>query len=416
MGFFGWLGDKIRGVFKWIGDKIIKPVAAFIRRCIEDIKVQIRIMRHEINNLLAKWLESDLGFLTFIATIAIVVIYLPSWVARLQGVKLWIFLESMAIKIKEGLLRIIDVERIIDLKLLHTVLKVFWPAYREAMKDFSDAVSQLASELGEGSAYIHAYLASARMLHMGSAAILGAPMETAEASWYADSTEYLEYVNSHFTKYAKDPGLIYYDYVDWYLRDAYGTYRDLNQAELDQIRENYERTREVEKGIVLLETGIETLADNLPNVIEEQFRLRWDPAKEYLDELMAIWRTVIQPMIEEIVLAIEERAKYQAAINEKVLARFNDPNLILNGYIFYEDSERAEMEATIEFILTNAIAEDIMVQGQTVAEWTDRLHAIEMDYTKEILAITALTYEPVTAGVFRPDIKLDIPSPFVGDY
>jgi hypothetical protein len=384
---------------------------------IEEITYRLRVFRHKLHEKLAEWLENDWFFFAFIAAIAAAVIFSSQIKAFFQNVKLFQTLKTIVEKIKEGKIAIHRLNLIIDLKLMHQISKVFFEEYREVMAAFSEAVSQLCAELGEGSGYLHAYFAAARGVKMGAGAVLGLDMEVVEASWYNDTTDFLRRANEDFRRYAREPGLLYYDFMNWQLRNAYDDFREVRQAEVDEVRKAHERVTEIDHGLTAIQVNVDRFIQNLPGEIREQFEARWGPAREYILELIEMFNSTIVPMFAELDNAFSEHRDMQIRINETAMREMRKTTDLMLQPWAADESIRNEYSGSMEYLLSQRIGDDQDPFDSLSRDYMNRLSGITSDYITGLSAISALGFEEPTARhVSRPIEPLSIPSPFVGDY
>jgi len=412
----GWLSDAWDNVTGFINDYIWEPVVTFFTDAIDDMKYYVRMVRHEMNQKFAKWLKNDIFFMAFVAALVLLVIFSGKIKAFFKLTKFYTLTQDLVARIKEGTITLRRLNLIIDLKLLHQISKVFFENYRETMLAFSEAVSQLCSELGEGSAYLHAYFASLRGIKMGSAAILGLPLEAAEASWYNDTTEFLEKANFHFRLYAKDPGRLYYDFVDWQLRNAYDTYRDASQVQVDEIRNNHERVTEVDNGLIQVTENLEMFIANMPAEVEAAFREQIGPFQDELNRIAETFHTQFMPMLNEIVAAFEEHYQYQTLLNDKAQENMMRYDGIFSNPWTMGEQEQANVGGSLGYLLNKGTQEDSETIDSVLSEHRNRYAGITSEYIRQLVRIPVLEIE--APGVFhvKPERTVNIPSPFVGDY
>lgn len=415
MGIKDWVHKQIQKIVDWFWDKIVRPVTDYLRDLIDKITVQIRIWRHNLNQLLAKWFSNDLFFLAFVAAVSVLIFTLPAIIRKLGETSVFKFLKSATEWIRKETSKLIDLQVVINLKLISDILKVVWPDYKAAMMSINEVISQIAAELGEGSAFIHAYLSSARMIYMGTAAIVGSDMKTAEFAWYKDATDFTGRINDDFNKYARDPSLVYYDFVNDFLIPAAEDYQTVNKAELDQIRENYNRLLEIENGFKLVTDGIEATIEQMPGVIEEQFRERWDDVHDAINDVLAAIDDAIWPVLNDLYAAFDEHNKMQQSINDRVVELFGDPTVLLNEYLTLDKTQQDGMAGLVEKIVLDGVQPELDSFGSGATFAASRLQMILDETYGTIPSPPALRMEP-SAVKWRAAPAPDIPSPFVGEY
>lgn len=407
--------DKIEDLGDWIVDKILAPFKEWVFRAIENIIVALRIFRHNLRQKLAEWLENDWFFLAFVAAIAATIYFIPKLIVKMQSWVVTIWVQSMAIKLKENVVALIDINKLIDLHLLHNILLVVWEEYANTFYDFCDAVSQLATELGEGSAYIHAYFSSARVIMHGTNAVLGGDPLQVEVEWYDRTSAFFIRADERFARYARDPGRLYYDFMEEVLLPAAQEQRDVNQEELDQIRENYNRSVQVETGMKDIRLGLDSLVEAFPGEIEAQLRDRWDPINARWLEIEELWNSQIMATIGKIVDAVEEHHQEQLAINRAAEANQRSARVQSDILMGMDVNEQRIMGDTYDYFLALSMGVEIDELRAASTQYNRDYDSITARYIAGLGISPALGYEPIDI-ISRPDLLLNIPSPFVGDY
>lgn len=415
MSIRSWVRDKIEDFGDWLWNSLIKPTVDFLRRMIDNIITALRIFRHNLKAKLAEWMQNDGFFLAFIAAIIAAIIWIPQLVAKAQSWVAVIWIQSMAIKIKEATIALIDVNRLIDWVMLHKILLVLWDEYKETFYALADAVSQLASELGEGSAYLHAYFASLRGIMHGTNAILGGDPLQVEIEWYGRCSSFFERANDRFARYARDPGRLLYDFIDEVLIPAAEEAKDVSQAELDEIRNNRDRLVEVDEGQKELQLSIDTFIELQPNAIEEQIRERWDPINEAWTEINDVFFSEMMRIVNGVYDAVEWNHQQQLAINAAAEKNAASGRHIADMMTQMEDDERNILGGMYDDFLDAGTQEERDAFARASGMYGRDYDSITREYILSLGISPALRFEPISSRG-RPDLVINIPSPFVGDY
>ena len=416
MSIRSWVRDKIEELGDFIVNKILTPFADFVRKQINNIIVALRIFRHNLKAKLAEWMENDLFFLLFIAATVVLIFKLSKWIGAAQ--KWWIdsYIKTVIKNIGERVVDIISINKLIDYVMLHKILLVLWDDYREVSYSFADAVSQLSSELGEGSAYLHAYFASLRGIMHGTNAVIGGDPLQAEIEWYTRTSEFFERANDRFARYARDPGRLFYDFLNEVLIPAAEEQRVVNQAELDEIRENRDRLIEFDDGLTELRVSIDTFIELQPDVIEAQIRERWDPINEWWVEVENVFLKELMRIVNGVFDAVEERHEQQLKINAVVAAKANNPGQLAGNIIEMTAEEMARAGGAFDLMIGVSQDDEYNEVQDTVRTIMINYDEITADYIRALGEFPALAFEPADTLIGRNDLPLDIPSPFVGDY
>ena len=415
MSLRSWVRDKIEGFFEWMYKGIIEPALDWLRRAIENVVVALRIFRHNLKAKLAEWMQNDAFFLGFIVVVVAAIVFIPKLIVKAQGWVATIWVQSMAIKIKEATVNILDANKIIDLVMVHKILMVLWEDYKQTFYSFADAVSQLSAELGEGSAYLHAYFASIRGIMHGTNAIIGGDPLQVEIEWYGRTSAFFERANDRFNRYARDPGRMLYDFIDEVLIPAAEENRDVSQAQVDEIRENRDRLVEVDEGQKELQTSLDTFIELQPNAIEEQIRVRWDPINEAWQDIQDIFFDEMMRVVNGVVDAVEWHHQKQLEINAAAKKNAESGEHLADIMMQMEDDEQRILGEAYDHILAQGTLSEREAFALALSRHGHDYDSITTDYIHGIGVSPSLEYEPIFSEI-RPDLPLDIPSPFVGDY
>lgn len=416
MGIRSWVRKKLEDFGEWFYETIVEPAVDWLQRAIDNIIVALRIFRHNLKAKLAEWLDNDIFFLVFLVNVISLAIYLPQIIAAASSWIVTIWIQSMIIKLKDRLVKLIDVNKYIDLLMLHNILLVLWEEYKKAFYSFAEVISQFAAELGEGSAYLHTYFSALRGIMHGTNAVLGGdPLQT-EIEWYGRCADFFERANDRFARYARDPGRLLYDFLNEVLIPAAEEQREVNQAELDEIRENRDRVVEVDEGMTELRESLDTFIELQPNVIEAEVRERWDPINEAWEEIQTTFYGEFVRILNGIVDAVELRAEQQTRINAVAQAKADEQNrAIYEAWLLTED-QASQAGASAEYTLGLSMREDQEGFDEAIKGYVDRYGNITADFIRDLSDRPALVFEQPGVISVKPDRLVDIPSPFVGDY
>ena len=410
-----WVAGHVKNFFWEMYSKIIEPALDWVREAINNIVIAMRIFRHNLKKKLAEWLQNDAFFLIFIAAAIAAVIYVPKLIVKMQGWVVTIWVSSMAIKLKEATVGILDANRLIDLVMVHKILVVLWDDYKDTFYSFADAVSQFSAELGEGSAYLHAYFASLRGIMHGTNSILGGDPLQVEIEWYARTSAFFEKLEDRFNRYARDPGRMLYDFIDEVLIPAAEESRDVSQAELDEIRNNRDRLVEIDEGQKELQTSIDTFIELQPNVIEEQIRARWDAINEAWQEIQGVFFDEIMRIVNGITDAVEWRHEQQLKINAAAEKNERDAQRRAAILMGLTEEEKILLGDAYDTLVALALEDDLNEMDLVGITESIDYDSITREYIDGLGIVRALGFEPIFLAT-PPDKEMNIPSPFIGDY
>jgi hypothetical protein len=412
----GWFSDTWDNIVDWTGDNIVSPIVDFYTDTAEWLRVEFTVLAHETKKKLAEWLDNDWHFLLFLLALVVVLIVLPNVILWIGTSGLTEALSGFVKAISAGIVKLTGVKIWIDLKLLDTVLKIFWSEYRDVRMSLTRAVSVMAADLGEGTGFIHALMESARGTYVGTAAIIGLPVSTAEIEWYNDAAKFTKKIDDKFRDYAKDPGLIYYDFVNEVLLPRAEELTTVQQAELDEIRESRDRLVQFEGGLELVRQSVDDFVVLMPAAIEAQFERRWDDVRPYIDDAIEVLTVEIIPRFEATVAAFEEHQEMQRKFNDKVLADLNQASSVWANYLAVDEEDQALATAGFAEIITDGESSEAVLSDPDAALWQGRLDRLTYAGIAAGAAKAPLAYEARFTGRVPAERKLSIPSPFVGAY
>lgn len=415
MSIRSWVRDKIEDFGSWLIDKIIEPALDFIRRAIQNIVVALRIFRHNLKAKLAKWMENDLFFIIFLQTIVAAFFYVPQLAAQAATWVATLWVKNMAKQIGDAIVDVIDVNKYIDFVLLHKILLLIWEDYKKTAYAFADAVSQLSSELGEGSAYLHAYFASLRGIMHGSNAILGGDPLQVEIEWYGRTADFFEKANDRFARYARDPGRLLYDFLNEVLIPAAEEQRDVSQAEMDEIRNNRDRLVEIDEGQKLLQDSINDFMDLQPNAIAEQINRVWEPINEKWTEINEVVFGEMMNLINGVVDAVEWHYQAQLAINDAAEKNAASGKHLADMMMTMEDDERNILSGAYDDLITQGLIDETGEFGDLASQYRRDYDSITRAYILGLDISPALLLE-YSGSANKPDRVVNVPSPFIGDF
>jgi hypothetical protein len=412
----GWIKDMVDDMIEWAFDKIFRPFKKWVLEVIADIQQNLRNFMHTLKQWLAKWLAEDWFFCLFVAGIIVVLVFGAALATYIGDSAVFQKIAGIVKAIVDKVVSLIDIKAFIDLKFLDTILRTFVAEYKEVRSSMTNAISGLAADLGEGTGWLNGLMESARGTIVGTSAILGLDPRSAEIEWYGEASAFTKRVNDRFYHYARDPGEIYSDFFNEVLLPRAEQNQNVQQAQLDQIRDNYRRTVEIDTGLILVNKSVEDFIALMPASVEKQFQRRWDDIEGYVDDLLLALKDDIRPMMLDLQNAFELRNQMQTAVNEEVSRKQNDPADLVLNYLDYDETEKRIAEIGLSDMLTDGEASKALLDRPDAAVWQERLDHGTIGIASTFGASLALTYEPTGYGRFAAPRGVSIPSPFVGDY
>ena len=408
----GWFKDAI----EWITDKILRPVINWIAKLIDDIVKGFRKARMQFTYALADWLQDDTFFFcAFVAVIvgAFLLPHIAEWFAGLVKK----FLATALVKaIKLGLAKLIDIKKIIDLKFLSDMLKIFFPEYKKACMALNNALSSFAKELGEDTAFIHSYLAMARGVTAGTCALLGLPAESMEISWYEKASEWSGKLRSRINRYVEYPEMIFNDIIDEVLLPLQEDYVLAQQDQLDSLRANIDRVREIEGGIKLLESSVSTFISEMPEEIEKVMLEKIGPGLEDIREAIATLDVEVLDKVDAVYVLLREHENRIARMNEIVKAKRWDIRSQFSESLLWPKAERWEFHMDVADIVLSGLDKTVETQVEAAFALADLQAENFAKAIAALKAIPSLSYEPVALSLPAPTAEAVALDWFVGEY
>ena len=411
----GWIWDAINNAISWVVDTILRPIINWITKTIDWVIAEIRALRHDLVKAIGKWLSNDFAFLlTFIAAI-FVAVHWPAILNALKAAGSALLNTAIVQQIKEGLVKIIDVNKLIDLVFLNAILKIIWPDYLAITQSFAEAVSALAEELGEGSGYIHAYFAAQKGIVYGTNALLGNDPRLAEMSAYTQTADFFKKIDDRFRRYAHDPGLVVRDFLDEVLIPAAEDQRDAQQGLVSDVRENYNQMLSQEAGLKLVQDSVNTFIEEMPAEIASRILKHWAPINVKLELWIEYIDTELRPQIDGIITAAEQRAADQDAINAYAAEKLADPlNAMLNYELANEQQQIALRDHNLE-LTGQAMKEQAVIDKDQLTTVSNAIFTVLMNMGRRLPGPSILQYEPAEFSSL-PTGKASRENWFIGEY
>lgn len=390
----GWIMDAINRAIKWVVDKIFKPIITAITNFINMVTVEIRIARHQIIKDIAVWLSNDFNFfITFIGAVVLGVFWPRIWLL-LKDITEKFLQSAMVQAIRDGILSITDSMFWINVETLHLILKVVWPQYTKMMGQFSQAVSGLADELGEGSGYIHAVFQLQKAVAFNTGALLGMDPRATEMEAYNKTAEFTRRIDNNFRRYAYNPGLIYSDFLEQVVIPSATDLKDTQQALVTTMREQHDRNVSMDRAITGIETAVDTFIEDMPDEIAEQIERRWEPIKDWMEENYHSLVDRVLLITGELTEIMELRQSRIEQANAYAQERLDDP---LNAMLNYELANEEQQFSLREHMLKmsgEGLAEEAAADLGMKRAAYDQTFTIIVDLFRKLPAPFVLGFEP----------------------
>ena len=365
----GWLKDLWSDIVSWIRDKVLQPVVDYILSIIVGITDTLRWLKHKFFEKMAEWLENDLFFIAAIAATIVAAVYMPKILKFLAEHGLSAMLKKMWGDIAAKIGTILKLETVLNLQLINQMLKTFWPAWKDINAQFAEVTSALAADLGEGSAYIHAYFSAVHGLAIVGNSFLGTDPKLATMQAFEDTEAKLRDINKKFTTYNLEPGKIVTDIVeDIYLK--YGTQiSDGQTATLAEVKKNRadleSKTRALEEFDVRLSHFIDIQPEEMKDIVED----RLGTFSDALHEGLVLWRSEVLTKVDSVINLMEEQNAFQQRVNAGVISRLSDPyGLLLQGEL-YGVEERENFEDYLSELNRRAEERQTAGSSEVLAEF-----------------------------------------------
>jgi len=365
----GWIRDAINKAISWLVDTVLRPIVDWVTDAIQWLIAEVRYWKHKFFEMLAEWLENDWFFLGAIAATIVLAVTWPKIITWLGQLSVVVTMKALWEQLKKKLVSIIDLQKIIQLDTINTMLKVIWPEWRAMMSQLSDVVSALAEELGQGTGYIHAYFSVIHGTALTINAFTGADPELGELAAFEHTNTLLTDINKNFRKYAHDPGSIVTDIIDYMIDHQGGELRDAQTATIDAIRDNYNRVKAVNDALHDFQGRIEHFISIQPEEMQKIVSERLQPIVDTLSDALYVMDTQIMPKIDSIIDALELQSERQERINENILSRLDDPyGLLAQAELFGEDDRRALQDYIAE-LNKRSLAEETAESGPLASQF-----------------------------------------------
>jgi hypothetical protein len=408
----GWFRDAI----DWIVNSVFRPFVEWITFMIDQLVKSLRKARIKFGYALADWLQDDTFFFcAFVALIAAAFI-LPAVSAWIKTIMAKFYTSALVLAIKKGIANIKDIKKIIDLKFLSDILKIIMPEYKKALLGLNAALSSFAKELGEDTAFIHSYIALGRGITAGTTALLGLPPESTELSWYEKASEWSAKLRSRVDRYVDNPERIFNDIIDEVLIPLQDEYSTVQQAELDELKANIDRVREIEGGIKLLESSVSTFIESMPEEIEAVMLAKVGPALTSIREALDSLDTNLLDSVDAIYLLLKEHENRITRMNEIVEEKRWEIRKQFAESLLWPQAERWEFHMDVANLVLDGI--DVQAEEEKVAvmpiidDWSAKITA----YMEGLEAVPSLSYEPTALALPAVPSGEAGKSWFVGEY
>jgi len=408
----GWFKDAIN----WIVDKVLRPIIQWITDAIDWVVKSLRKARIQFMYALSDWLQDDTFFFcAFVAMIAGAFI-LPAVAVWVKTIMAKFYASALVLAIKNGIAKLIDIKKIVDLKFLSDMLKIVMPSYKEALLGLNAALSSFAKELGEDTAFIHSYIALGRGITAGTTALLGLPPETTELSWYEKASAWSARLRSRVDRYVDNPEMIFNDIIDEVLIPLQNEYSTVQQAELEELKANIDRVREVEGGIKLLESSLSDFIEAQPEEIEKVLLAKVGPTLKNIREALESVEVNLLDKVDAIYSLLQEHENRIGRMNKVVEEKWWDIRKQFAEYFLWMEAERKEFQVDVADVVLLGV--DVKVEEQIAAvmpvfeDWGASL----AEALAAFQGFPSLSFEPAALAFPSPPSGEVGKSWFVGEY
>ena len=309
-----WL-EIAEWVAGWLIENILRPGTEWFIGIVEWILAEIKVLKHNLFEILAELYETDLGFLFITAGTILLTTYLPQLIAVIKDSAIGNVIAKIQEWVKGGVGRLLELTAFVDLVAISDLLAVIWPMWRDLMGQLSEAISGIAEELGEGTGYVHAWISVVHGMVLTSNALLGVPAQASVIESFEKSEEFLRNASENFRRYAHDPGLIVRDIIETYYVPYATRIRDTQASLIESITTNRD------EAVTLMGTvtdfrdrvdhwiGIQPAATAA--IVEEKFGPLSSGLTRFIDDFI----TIVRPAIDASITILETRADRIEAAN-----------------------------------------------------------------------------------------------------
>lgn len=421
---YEWSPDTPSSLFEWlllkssefIIESIVRPAIEGAIWLIDFIRAELRYWTYEAMKFLAELTSTTEGMIVTLALTIVAAVTIPQLIAKFMTTSVGLFITKMVEWVGEKAGNILEAIHFVDLIAVHQVLLAIWPQWRELFTQFSDAISALAEQLGQGSGYIHAWLSVAHGLSMVGTSLLGIDPKVGEIRAMETSQNFMKRLDERFRTYSHDPGEIVVDIIN----DVYIPYaeeiRDTHTGTIEAIKDTRDYT-------LTLDQNLNKLDDAIQNLIEATIpELRGKMAENFsgLREVISFYTDWLEgtvlPGIDLSINVLEERADRLERSNEVARRKLNNPIEIFMATEFQDQSTQL---ATWNYIKDQILSLTADAEGQAtelIRSFTEEvIEGLDKTPFPEI-EIPSLAFEVpgIPAPAYKPsDRKRDW---FVGEW
>jgi len=328
----------------WLVEEVMKSAAELIATAIENAVAELRYWKMRFFEVLADWLGEDLGWLLAVGLTIGLAILFPKIKAFISGSAISAAYKGIIESIRTGIAKVSELIHLVDLDAINKVLRVVWPEWREASNRINDAISAMSEELGQGTAYIHAYFSVVHGLAMVGSSFTGFPVEAAELRAFEDTDKQLRRIHDRFREYAHDPSKIVRDIIEEIYIPYATEISGYQQGTLTEIEASKAMISDFNISLGALDGALEHFIAIQPDAMSAVITERLGPFAELISGLHDDITITILPMLTGLSDAVEARDKYQYEINKEVLSKLADPYAMLAQGELYGEKDRQALE------------------------------------------------------------------------
>jgi len=291
----------------------------------------------------------------------------------------------------------------------HKFLIAVWLDYRNMFRGISTAAAGLSQTLGYTLEFIPTAMYNLQTMFTSVFTLFGYPPQQTEIIFLQSYAELLERWDSNFSRYARDPAMIFDDLTEWI--NIYALNQELGYGNnvADDISNINDTVQEKADQLLAVETAFNQLIMDLPEETFTPWQEWYAPIHDQIEDFNNEYIIPSFDYLNEIVGILEEKANRNAptwAEYIESLANFPD---ILSG-IFLDASEVGKWNKNLFSYLVNraGVWSDKQIEDSVAAR-------LEADINPPVIPFSSYKSPVLPDLPTTPIIPLTNPPPFTGN-
>lgn len=343
---YGWFVNLVKAALKvladWLIEAIIRPALENAAWLITWIKEELRYWKYEAMKWLTEVTSTTEGLIVVLALVLAASVTIPQLVGKIAASSVGLAIKKLVGWTKEKLGNVLEAIHFVDLVAVHEALLVLWPEWRDMWSQFSDAVSALAEQLGQGSGYIHAWLSTAHGLSMIGTSLLGLEPEIGELRAVEKSQEFFATIDAKMHQYAHDPGIIITDIIDSIYVPYANEIRDTQTGLIESTKDARDRVLDLDNALRVTDAGLQAIIDNTVPELRERMADNLAGMRDVVHQYQEWVETWLLPPLEAAITSLSLRADYLEQANAVARAKMANPIEIYMATEFLDPQTQAD--------------------------------------------------------------------------